>query len=300
MSWQFQLLNKPWGGVTEGPVWDGEALYYTHIPTSRIMRFDPKTEEITQARGDTNRTNGLCYDAGGRLFGCCSGGRAIVRFDPDGTTATIADRLDGKKISTPNDLAVDRQGRVWFTNPWNAGNIDATEIEELDHRSVLRADPQPDGSYSVSRVTFDTTMPNGVLVSIDQRTLYVAESNSDRNDIDRELRAYPIKDDGSLGPYRVLHAFSKDSTGVHRGIDGMCLDIDGNIIATAGWNRAGPGPLIYVFSPNGRVIETHRVPCDMPTNCCFGGPGMTTLFMTSLNGQLFRAETDRVGWAMYP
>ena len=300
MSWQFQLLNKPWGGVTEGPVWDGEALYYTHIPTSRIMRFDPKTEEIAQARADTNRTNGLCYDAGGRLFGCCSGGRAIVRFDPDGTTATIADRLEGKKISTPNDLAVDRQGRVWFTNPWNAGNIDATEIEELDHRSVLRADPQPDGSYSVSRVTFDTTMPNGVLVSIDQRTLYVAESNSDRNDIDRELRAYPINDDGSLGPYRVLHAFSKDSTGVHRGIDGMCLDIDGNIIATAGWNRAGPGPLIYVFSPNGRVIETHRVPCDMPTNCCFGGPGMTTLFMTSLNGQLFRAETDRVGWAMYP
>ena len=300
MSWQFQLLNKPWGGVTEGPVWDGEALYYTHIPTSRIMRFDPKTEEIAQARADTNRTNGLCYDAGGRLFGCCSGGRAIVRFDPDGTTATIADRLEGKKISTPNDLAVDRQGRIWFTNPWNAGNIDATEIEELDHRSVLRADPQPDGSYSVSRVTFDTTMPNGVLVSIDQRTLYVAESNSDRNDIDRELRAYPIKDDGSLGPYRVLHAFSKDSTGVHRGIDGMCLDIDGNIIATAGWNRAGPGPLIYVFSPNGRVIETHRVPCDMPTNCCFGGPGMTTLFMTSLNGQLFRAETDRVGWAMYP
>ena len=300
MSWQFQLLNKPWGGVTEGPVWDGEALYYTHIPTSRIMRFDPKTEEIAQARGDTNRTNGLCYDAGGRLFGCCSGGRAIVRFDPDGTTATIADRLEGKKISTPNDLAVDRQGRVWFTNPWNAGNIDTTEIEELDHRSVLRADPQPDGSYTVSRVTFDTTMPNGILVSIDQRTLYVAESNSDRNDIDRELRAYPIKDDGSLGPYRVLHAFSKDSTGVQRGIDGMCLDIDGNIIATAGWNRAGPGPLIYVFSPNGRVIETHRVPCDMPTNCCFGGPGMTTLFMTSLNGQLFRAETDRVGWAMYP
>ena len=234
MSWQFQLLSRPQGGISEGPVWDGEALYFTHIAASRIMRFDPKTEEITEARGDTNRTNGLCYDAEGRLFGCCSGGRAIVRFDPDGTTATIADRLDGKKISTPNDLAVDRQGRIWFTNPWNAGNIDATEIEELDHRSVLRADPQPDGSYSVSRVTFDTTMPNGVLVSIDQRTLYVAESNSDRNDIDRELRAYPIKDDGSLGAYRVLHAFSKDSTGVHRGIDGMCLDIDGNIIATAG------------------------------------------------------------------
>ena len=203
-------------------------------------------------------------------------------------------------MNTPNDLVVDRQGRIWFTNPWNAGNIDPEAVEELDHRSVLRADPQQDGSYTVTRVTFDTTMPNGILVFIDQRTLYVVESNSDRSDIDRELRAYPINDDGSLGPHRVLHAFGKDSVGVHRGIDGMCLDIDGNIIATAGWDRAGPGPLIYVFSPTGRVIETHPVPCHMPINCCFGGPDMTTLFMTSTQGHLFRAETNRVGWALYP
>ena len=93
MSWQFQLLSKPQGGISEGPVWDGEALYYTHIQASRILRFEPKTEEITEARGGTNRTNGLCYDAEGRLFGCCSGGRAIVRFDPDGSTKTIADRF---------------------------------------------------------------------------------------------------------------------------------------------------------------------------------------------------------------
>ena len=293
-------MNKPWGGVTEGPIWDGEALYFTHIPTSRIMRFDPKSGEISQWRGDTNRTNGLCYDSEGRLFGCCSSGRAIVRFDPQGPAAIVADRLEGQRLNTPNDLAVDRQGRIWFTNPWNAGNIDPTELEELDHRSVLRADPQQDGTYAVTRVTFDTTMPNGVLVSIDQRTLYVAESNSERPDIDRELRAYPINDDGSLGPYQVLHAFSKDSVGVQRGIDGMCLDVDGNIIATAGWERAGPGPLIYVFSPTGRVIETHPVPCRMPTNCCFAGPDMTTLYVTSTQGHLYRAETDLVGWALYP
>ena len=300
MSWRFHLLNRPYGGVTEGPVWDGEALYFTHIPANRIMRLDPNSGQISQWRSETNRTNGLCYDAQGRLFGCCSGGRAIVRFDPDGATATIADRLDGHRLNTPNDLAVDRQGRVWFTNPWNAGNIDPTEPEELDHRSVLRADPQPDGSYAVARAIFDTTMPNGILVSADQRTLYVAESNSERSDIDREFRAYPINEDGSLDPYRVLHTFGKDSAGAQRGIDGMCLDIDGNIIATAGWELAGPGPLIYVFSPTGRVLETHPVPCLRPTNCCFGGPDMTTLYLTSTQGHLFRAETDRVGWAMYP
>lgn len=300
MDWKFQLLNKPYGGVTEGPVWDGEAVYFTHIPTSRIMRYDPRTSEISQWRGNTNHTNGLAYDAQGRLFGCCSGGRAIVSFDSGGRTATIANRLEGQRLNTPNDLAIDRRGRVWFTNPWNAGNIDPREREELDHRSVLRADPQPDGTYTVFRVTFDTTMPNGILVSADQRTLYVAESNSEATYLNRELRAYPIKEDGSLGPYTVLHTFGKDPQGVQRGIDGMCLDTGGNIVATAGWELGGPGPLIYVFSPTGRVIETHPVPASRPTNCCFGGPDLTTLYVTTTQGHFFRAQTHRVGWAIYP
>ena len=299
-GFRFHLLNRPYGGVTEGPVWDGEFLYFTHIPTSRIMRYEPETEQITQWRGDTNRTNGLAYDTQGRLYGCCSGGRAIVRFEPDGSTTTIADQLGGQKLNTPNDLAVDRQGRVWFTNPWNAGNIDPSEQQELDHREVLRADPQSDGSYHVSRATFDCTMPNGILVSADQRTLYVAESNSAAPELNRELRAYPINDDGSLGPYSVLHTWGHDSRGAHRGIDGMCLDADGNIIATAGWELGGPGPLIYVFSPTGRVLESHPVPSNRPTNCCFGGPDMATLYVTSAQGHFYRVETDRVGWALYP
>ena len=300
MEWRFELIERPYGGVTEGPIWDGEAVYFTHIPTSRIMRYDPGSGGISEWRGGTNHTNGLAHDTQGRLYGCCSGGRSIVRFEPDGTTTTVADRVNGQKLNTPNDLAIDHEGRIWFTNPWNVGNIDPAEIEELDNRSVLRADPQPDGSYTVARVTFDTTMPNGVLVSPDDSTLYVAESNSADIGLDRELRAYPINTDGSLGPYNTLHTFGKDRDAVHRGIDGMCFDVDGNIIATAGWSDGGPGPMIYVFSPTGRVLETHRVPARMPTNCCFGGPDRTTLYVTSTEGHFFRAETDRVGWAMYP
>ncbi len=301
MQWQYQfeLLTRPYGGVSEGPVWDGEAILFTHIPTSRIMRYDPNSGEIAEARTGTNHTNGLAYDSRGNLFGCCSGGRAIVRFDDD-AIVPVADRVDGQKLNTPNDLAIDRRGRIWFTNPWNAGNIDPSEVEELDNRSVLRADPQPDGSYTVTRVTFDTTMPNGILVSPDQRTLYVAESNSDRMDLNRELRAYPINEDGSLGAYQTLHTFGKDSNAVHRGIDGMCLDAEGNIVATAGWELGGPGPMIYVFSPSGRVLETHPIGCNRPTNVCFGGPGLTTLYVTSTDGHFYRAETDRVGWAIYP
>ena len=300
MSWQFQLLAKPFGGVTEGPVWDGESLYFTHIPTNRIMRYQPESGRISEARGDTNHTNGLAHDSKGQLFGCCSGGRAIVRLNLDGSTTVIADVVDGVKLNTPNDLAVDRQGRIWFTNPWNAGNIDPSETELLDNRSVLRSDPQPDGSYTTTRVTFDTTMPNGILVSPDQKTLYVAESNSERLDLDRELRAYPINDDGSLGPFLTLHTFGRDANAVHRGIDGMCFDADANIVACAGWELGGPGPMIYVFSPAGRVLETHPVAANRPTNCCFGGPNLTTLYVTSTDGHFYQAETQRVGWALYP
>lgn len=301
MQWKFELLMKPVGTTTEGPVWDGEHLYFTHIRGNRILRYDPKSGAITEAYKDTYRTNGLAFDAEGNLFGCCAGGRSIVRFDPKtGGKKTIVDRFEGKRLNTPNDLAVDRKGRVWFTNPWNDGMNDPGDHQEMED-SVMRADPQSDGSYKLTRVTFDTTKPNGILVSQDQNTLYVAESGNVK-EVMRELRAYPIREDGSLGPYRNLFTWGADHTGFHRGIDGMCLDAEGNIIACAGWEVAGSGPMIYVFSPTGRVLETHPVPVLRPTNCCFGGPDMTTFFCTSSNkeGHLYMAKTNRVGWGIYP
>ena len=139
------------------------SLLHAYPGENRILRYDPKTGAIAEWRTGTNRTNGLAYDSQGRLFGCCSGGRSILRIDPDGRNVVIADRVEGKRLNTPNDLAIDRKGRIWFTNPVNEGNWDKTEVMELDNQSVLRSDPQKDGSYTVTRVTFDTTMPNGIL-----------------------------------------------------------------------------------------------------------------------------------------
>ena len=157
----------------------------------------------------------------------------------------------------------------------------------------------PDGGWSVTRVTSDTTFPNGILVSADQRTLYVSQQDYAADKL-RELRAYPINEDGSLGRHIVLHQFGTDHRGVHRAIDGMCLDVDGNIIAIAGWVRSGPGPMVYVFSPRGRVLETHPMPAEHPTNCTFGDPDMHTLYACSAAGHLFRVRTDRQGWYLYP
>jgi gluconolactonase len=302
MDWEFELVAGPYDRLTEGPAWDGSSLLFTHISQSRIMRYDPQTGSCVEYRTGTNRTNGLAFDSTGRLYGCCSGGRSIIRFEPDGSTTVIVDRLDGQRINTPNDLAIDRQGRIWFTNPWNEGNIDPSERMEVGHEEVLRADPQPDGSWSLTRATYDCTKPNGILVSPDERTLYVAQSHSEAGRI-RELRAYPILDDGSLGPYTLLHQFGEDHRGPQRGIDGMCFDSDGNIIATAGWGRSGPGPMLYVFAPSGRILETHPMPVgvDMPTNCAFGDANLRTLYMTTLEGQLYRVRnTGRRGWLMWP
>ncbi|MBI4321464.1 MAG: SMP-30/gluconolactonase/LRE family protein [Chloroflexi bacterium] len=136
-------------------------------------------------------------------------------------------------------------------------------------------------------MTQDTTSPRGVRLSPDECTLYVSQSDEDTPG-KRELRAYPILEHGAIGPCTVLHTFGADHRGPHRGIDGMCLDSEGNIIACAGWRRSGPGPLIYVFSPEGRVLETHPVPADEPTNCAFGDPDLRTLYVTTAEGHLYR------------
>lgn len=302
MAWQFELISPPYGGVSEGPVWDGRVLLYTEIQRSRIMKYDPATGELSVWRENTNCCNGLNYDKQGRLYGCEGGAtvdaRRIVRYEPDGSVTVLADNFEGKRLNIPNDLAIEPSGHIWFTDPWYEGAAGPWSFDrgpmELDHESIYRLDPQADGSYRIARATFDTTRPNGLLFSKDYKTLYVAQSGR-REDEKRQLRAYPVNEDRTLGPMRVLHDF-----GENRGIDGMTLDSEGNIVATAGWETGGPGPMIYVFAPDGTVLEQHPVPAKRPTNCTFTGPDLSTLFVTTTEGHLFRAETNRRGHLLFP
>jgi gluconolactonase len=258
------------------------------------MRYDVTSGACEEFRHDTNESNGLMFDRDGRLYGCEGGpdGRRIVRYEADGSTICIAARFEGQRLNSPNDLAFDHQGRLWFTDPRYGDMVDDLE---LDHQSIFRLENQSSSGddWTITRVTFDTTKPNGLLISQDQQSLYVAQSDHGDGEA-RELRQYPINRDGSLGPCTVLHNFYP-----HRGIDGMCLDTDGDIIATAGSLESGPGPMIYVFAPNGRVLETHPVPVDMPTNCTFGDDDLRTLYVTA-GGCLFRVRTERTGYLIFP
>lgn len=285
MTWTFEQVAGPFS-FTEGPVWTGAAILFTDIPASRIMRYEPASGICAIFRNDTNGANGLHRDASGQLYGCEGGGRRIVRYEPDGGTTVIATHFEGARLNSPNDITSDKQGRLWFTDPrYGANRADM----ELDHESVYRLDPPTDGGdWAITRVTSDTTRPNGLVFSPDGKTLYVAESPPG-SDGRRELRAYPVEAAGTLGSALVLHDF-----GPHRGIDGMRVDSAGNIVASCGWTQSGPGPRIAVFAPDGTVLAEHPTPAN-PTNCVFGDTDRRGLYVTAYDGKLYHARTDLQG-----
>ena len=297
MDWKFERVAGPFD-FAEGPVWMGDYLLFTDIPNSRILKYDPASGVCEDFRAETNRANGLTLGRDGTLFGCEGGasslpgsndsaagqGRRIVIYKPDEDTVVIADKWIDKRLNSPNDIVEDAKGRIWFTDPRYGDRDDM----ELNHESVYRLDPDWSGTYELLRVTFDTTRPNGLLVTPDMDFLYVAQSDYGDN-VCRELRRYPINADGTVGAFEVIHNFYP-----HRGIDGMRFDADGNIVASAGWTQSGPGPMIYVFAPNGRVLGTHPIDIN-PTNCCFGDDDLQSLYVTTSDGSLFRARTALKG-----
>jgi len=196
-----------------------------------------------------------------------------VRFNADGSGTPLEQRIDGHLHNYPNDLVCDRQGRIWFSDPDDppVPQHGAQLQGPLDDSSVRRLEPTREGGWRIVRVTLDTTFPLGLALSADEGTLYVADGP--------ELRAYSATEP-SRG--EVLHHF-----GPHRGADGLRLAPDGNLLAVAGSPAGGPGPLAYVFAPNGRVLATHPIPEGTPLGCAFGAEG--DVYVTTAEGHLFRA-----------
>jgi gluconolactonase len=289
MNWQFELVAGPFQGPNGGVLWDEGQILFSTIDEGRLLRFDHATKQISEYRRYANRVNGLAHGPDGELYGAQEGGRRLVEFTRDGRTVAVDALLDGKYHNQPSDLVVDSKHRLYFTDPRHPVIPFGPSIFPfLDHCSVLRLERNDRRAWVATRITYDTVSPRAVLLSPDEKTLYVADGDP-KPDQRRELRAYPIRDDGSLDHPIVLHGFAADHRGPHRGIEGMCLDADGNIVAVGGWQRSGPGPLVQIFSPSGVLIESHQLPADLPNKCCFGGPGLDTLYVTTGGGQLYRA-----------
>ncbi len=281
---QGAKLEKLWGegSFTEGGALAADgAILFSDIG-DRIMRFDPKTSRVTVFREPSGRANGLIFDPRGRLIAAeganTGGGRRVSITERDGTVRTLADRYQGKRFNSPNDVAVDRQGRIYVSDPRYVGD----EPRELDFEAVFRIDP--DGS--VHRLETTVRKPNGLVVSPNGKTLYVADSGLTR----RALIALDLDSAGTVKNPRVLHDF-----GAGRGIDGMTVTTDGRIVGAAG-QAAKAG--VYVFSPSGDWLGFLPVP-ESPTNVEFGGPEGKTLYVTA-GKSLYRIETSLEGYRVWP
>ena len=291
MNWEFEKVAGPYKGRTGGLAWDGKAMLFSAVQEERIMRFDPASGKAEVFRKYTGRTNGLAIAADGSVFGAQEGGRRVVHFLNDGSTAPTEELLDGKHHNQPVDVIVDGKGRVLFADPYNGTPPFGPPVYQfLDHASVLCL--ERDGkTWKTKRVTHDTHGPRALALSADGKTLYVADGDIERGDV-CQLFSYPVKPDGSVGSGKAMVTFMVNE----RGIEGMCLDSDGNILACAGWKKGGGGPVIHVISPAGMILETHPVPADMPMRCAFGDAGLTSLYLTAGDGGLYRAtNTGRRG-----
>ena len=275
----------------EGPVWTPRlgAILFSDIPNNAIMQWSEasgirlfmKPSGYTGAApgSDESGSNGLTLDRQGRLVMCQHGDRRIVRVEKDGHWTTLADKYEGKRFNSPNDLVYKSNGDLYFTDPpYGLSKWLADSARELSYCGVFRLSAEG----KLTLLTDKMTMPNGIGFSPDEKTLYVAQS-----DFAKALwMAFPVKADGSLGQGRV---FFDATPWIKKGLpglpDGLKIDKHGNVFA------AGPGG-INVFAPDGTHLG--RLNTGVPTaNCRFGDDG-STLYITA-NTWLCRVRTTTKG-----
>jgi gluconolactonase len=276
---------------TEGPTVDRNGnVYFTDIITQRILKLSADGV-LSIFRENSNVANGLLIDPQGRLIACegaaferpgvkLKGTPKVTRTDlATGRVEVLADSFDGKPLVGPNDVTIDGQGRLYFT--------------ELNGAAVYRID----GPGKVARILAapDVRSPNGIQISPDDRTLYLIESNQAQGG-PRLIRRYDLQPDGTVRNMRVHYDFSPGRSG-----DGMSIDTQGNLYVSAGMNqlRGTSETLatktgVYVISPDGKLLKMFSIAEDFITNNAFGGSDMKTLYVTA-GKTLYKLRTDIAG-----
>jgi gluconolactonase len=265
------FMEKLAGGCrwSEGPVWFPAAgfLAWSDIPNNRMMRWVPDVG-VGVFRANANFSNGNTLDRECRLVTCEHGARRVTRTEHDGSITVIADRFDGHRLNSPNDVVVHSDGSIWFTDP-DYGILSDYEgyraPSEIGRCNVYRVSPS-DGK--VECVADDFAKPNGLAFSPDETKLYVADSGSSHIDNGpHHIRVFDVDSRGTLRDSRV---FKEVSPGVP---DGMRLDEHGNV-----WTSAADG--IHCYAPDGTLLGKILVP-ETVANLVFGGPNRNRLFIAA-------------------
>lgn len=264
---------------TEGPVWvpgkDGKPGYllFSDIPADTIYKLEPpkagETGKPEVFRSPSGKSNGLILDAEGRLLVCEHAGR-VIRIESSGEVTVLAEKWEDKKLNSPNDLCVGKDGSIFFTDPpyGLGGPLGFGRESETKFSGVYRIDPQG----KLHLLVKDLETPNGIALSPDNKTLYVGNHGKG------VVWSYPVNADGTVGEGKVL---AELKAGQRRaGADGVRTDRDGNIYVGAG--RSG----VHVLKPSGELIGIIGLPSGA-TNLCFGGDDGRTLFVVA-GGSVYR------------
>lgn len=271
---------------TEGPAVDRNGVvYFTNVPVEKILKWEPGKKKLSVFREKSNKANGLLFEPDGSLLACEGGAGRVTRTNmKTGKISVVADRYNGFPFAAPNDITRDKKGRLYFTsrpgtNDPKMGNPNA----------VYRIDP--DGTVTQllhtnrkrpKNTSFPAThMPNGIVLSPDEKTLHLIEAHPDAG-FRRNIMAYDLSSKGELSNQRVQINFYPGRSG-----DGMCIDSMGNLYVAAGLHKTrktsetlDTKPGIHVISPKGELLAYRRTPVDTITNCNFGGKDLKTLYIT--------------------
>jgi gluconolactonase len=277
----------------EGPVWvkDGGFLLFSDVIANQVMKWKEGEGVSVYLRpsGYTGRypyskepgSNGLTLDSKGRLCSCEHGDRRVSVLTEGGGKRTLVDNYQGKRLNSPNDLCFKSNGDLYFTDPpYGLPKLADDPMRELDFCGVYRL--SPDGKLTL--LTKEMTRPNGLAFSPDEKTLYVAQSDPKA----AVWMAFPVLDDGTLGPGKVF-ADVTEHAGKWPGLpDGMKVDAKGNLFAT------GPGGC-YIFSPQGKLLG--RIDTGEKTaNCAWGNDGSTLYLCADMYICRVKTTAKGAGW----
>ena len=252
----------------EGPAYfpAGRYLVWSDIPNNRMLRYDECNNEVSVFRSPSRHSNGNTVDRQGRLVSCEHSGRQVSRAEHDGRITTIADRYQGKRLNSPNDVVVKSDGSIWFTDPTYGidSDYEGDRAEsEIGASYVYRADAQ-NGEIRV--MADDFHKPNGLAFSPDEKKLYIADTGrSHGKDLPAHIRVFDVRDDGTLSGGKV---FAYATSGL---FDGFRIDTAGRL-----WSSSAEG--VHCFDPDGTLIGKLLVP-EVVSNVCFGGPKRNRLFI---------------------
>ena len=275
-----------WG---EGPVYfpAGRFLVWSDIPNNRLLRWDEQTGAVAPFREPSGYTNGNTLDGQGRLVSCEHGGRRVTRTEHDGSVTVLADRWQGKRFNSPNDVVVHTDGSIWFTDPPYGilSDYEGHRSEpEIGGCHVYRIDPV---TGEVDVVADDFDRPNGLAFSPDESQLYIADTAR------HHIRRFEVNTVGVGGTGRVLTGGNVFAETEGRGsYDGIRLD-------DSGWVWTAVGTDVHLYHPDGTLLGKLHLP-ESVSNLVFGGAKRNRIFVTgstSLYSMMLSARGARPPWA---